>query len=358
MRRRTKFLIIVLLIAITLEITGYFLIPYDILAMLNITIAIIVTILVIIGIIVIKVNRVIKKTQWYKELFVDFEHEIYPDNVWYRKHNERNYDIVALGSSGAKYAYDFSNTGIKGMNWGQQPQTLIDDFKLLKSFHSILHKKSVVLITIMPFSSCNKETGFMDTFKYIGTFHESKYFDNRFYKKAIRYYRYPILFLKPAIKAFIKYILRKEHSKINQPLVQPMSEKQLKENANQFVKNWKTQIGITDFDVPLTEENKRGREIRLQTMREMLDFIYEREYIPYLIIPPVTEHLSKYFTDKFMETYVYSFIKEINRNIKILDYSKDKELTNDSLYFNSFFLNQNGSKKFTKRVLLDLELIK
>lgn len=49
----------------------------------------------------------IKKTQWYSRIFVDTEHQVYPDNTWYRTHNERNFDVVVLGSSGAKWAFDF-----------------------------------------------------------------------------------------------------------------------------------------------------------------------------------------------------------------------------------------------------------
>lgn len=38
---------------------------------------------------------------------MDTEHQVYPDNTWYRTHNERNFDVVVLGSSGAKWAFDF-----------------------------------------------------------------------------------------------------------------------------------------------------------------------------------------------------------------------------------------------------------
>ena len=53
------------------------------------------------------------KTDWYKSFFVDIDHEIYPDNTWYRNHEERNYDIVNLGSLSAKYAFDYSITDLK-----------------------------------------------------------------------------------------------------------------------------------------------------------------------------------------------------------------------------------------------------
>ena len=63
-------------------------------------------------------SPILKKTNWYKNLFVD---DIYPGNIWYREHSKRNFDLVTLGSSGAKWAFDFSDSGIKAMNWAQQP---------------------------------------------------------------------------------------------------------------------------------------------------------------------------------------------------------------------------------------------
>ena len=112
------------------------------------------------------VNKTLKKTQWYLTLFVDPLHEIYPDNEWYRKHDERNFDLVNLGSSGGKWAFNYSGFNIKAMNWAQQPQTLLEDYNLLRHFHSILRKGGYVIITIMPFTGLNKETNLYDALKF------------------------------------------------------------------------------------------------------------------------------------------------------------------------------------------------
>ena len=93
-------------------------------------------------------------------------------------------------------------------------------------------------------------------------------------------------------------------------------------------------------------------------MRTMVDFCLERGYKPVYVIPPVTKHLSNYFTSSFNETYIYSFLREVDRNLLLLDYSKDENFQKDDLYFNSFFMNQKGREMFTKRVLKDLNLIK
>lgn len=302
----------------------------------------------------------IKKTQWYSEMFVDADHQVYPDNVWYRTHDERNFDIVVLGSSGAKWAFDFSDLPIKAMNWAQQPQTLVEDFNLLRCYHSILCKGGNVIITIMPFTGLNKDTGLMDAVKYLKIDTQGEPIQPYLYKKACRYAKYPILFGKPAIKALMKFILKREGAidRFAKAMVHAnaMNAEQLDRDAKMWVDGWKRQFSITDLDAPLTPQNIKGREYRISVMRNLVDFCVERGYFPVYVIPPVTKHLAKYYTHTFEQNYIYSYLKEIDREMLTLDYSKESDLQKDELYFNSFFLNATGRKIFTERVLNDLNL--
>ncbi len=307
--------------------------------------------------------EILYKTNWYKSMFIDINHESYPDNVWYREHDERNFDLVNLGSSGGKWAFDYAGLDIKAMNWAQQPQTLQEDYNLLRHFHSILKKGGYVLITIMPFTGLNKCTGLMDAMKYVKFDLQGEPIQPYMFKEAHRYATYPILFKKAAIKALIKYLLGRDKAVGTRPETQletnPMNPQQLEADAKRWIEGWKRQFGISDFEASLTEENKKGREYRIQLMRELIDFCIERDYKPVYVIPPVTEHLAKYYTPKFEETYIYGYLKVVDREVLTLNYSKDAELRgNDDLYFNSFFLNKRGRKLFTRRVLHDLGLAK
>ena len=288
-------------------------------------------------------------------------HELYPDNYWYRKYDERNFDLVNLGSSSAKWAFDFSEFDIKAMNWAQQPQTLLEDYNLLRHFHSILKQGGFVLIAIMPFTSLNKSTGLMDAIKYVKFNLHGEPIQPYMFNKAQLYANYPILFKKQAIKALIKYFLGRDKKIGECPETQldlnPMSKEELERDAKRWIDGWKRQFGISDFEAPLTKENEEGRAYRIKLMQRLIDFCTERGYKPVYIILPVTEYLAKYFTPKFEETYIYSYLKEVNRDVLTLDYSKDKEFRfNDDLFFNSFFLNKKGRKLFTRRVLKDLKI--
>lgn len=301
------------------------------------------------------------RTNWYKSMFRDLNHETYPDNVWYHKHDERNFDVVNLGSSGGKWAFDYADLNIKAMNWAQQPQTLLEDYNLLRHFHSILKQGGYVLITIMPFTGLNKKTGLMDAMKYVKFDIQGEPIQPYMFKEAQRYANYPILFKKQAIKALIKCFLGRDKKIGERPETQldlnPMSKEELEMDAKRWIDGWKRQFGISDFDSPLTEENEEGRAYRIKLMQTLIDFCTERGYKPVYVIPPVTEHLAKYYTPKFEETYIYGYLKGVNRDVLTLDYSKDKEFRfNDDLFFNSFFLNKKGRKLFTRRVLKDLKI--
>lgn len=301
------------------------------------------------------------KTNWYKSFFVDNDHETYPDNTWYRNHDERNFDVVNLGSSGGKWAFDYAETGIKGMNWAQQPQTLLEDFNLLRHYHSILRKKGYILIVIMPFTGLNKKTGIRDAIKYLKIDTQGEPIQPYMYKEACRYAEYPILFKKPAVKALIRFLLGKDKLSVdNKPNMErnPMSDEELRQDAVRWMSGWKRQFTIDDFEAPLTEQNRKGREYRIGLMRQLIDFCKERAYQPVYVIPPVTEYLANKFTPKFRDIYIYDYLKQVDREIPLLDYSQEKSLMDKDLYFNSFFMNLRGRKLFTKRVFKDLGLIK
>ena len=304
-------------------------------------------------------NELMKHTQWYRSMFVDPDLELYPGNSWYRKHLERNFDIVCLGSSSAKWAYDFSGLDVKGMNWAQQPQTLLEDFNLLRNYHSILRKGGFVVITIMPFTGLNKKTGMMDALKYLKLDAQEPIEPNHF-EQACMYVRYPFLFKKQAYKALAKQILNRESVYIDQrPMLEtnPLDERSLEIDAKRWMEGWKTQFDIEDFEAPLTKDNMIGRKYRIVLMRQLIDFCVERDYVPVYVIPPVTKYLYNHFSPNFQRIYIYDFLKDVDREVMFMDYSQCNGLMDDSMFFNSFFLNQKGRFLFTRQLLQDLKLI-
>lgn len=304
-------------------------------------------------------NALIRRTAWWRGLFVDYGHTRYPDNVWYREHDERNYACVNLGSSAAYWCFDYTGTGVRGMNWANVPQTLLDDFRLLKNFHSILRQGGKIFIVIMPFTGLNKRTGWMDTFKYLGTL-DYTLLDTTWRSKACHFYAMPIFFGRSALRAVIRYLLKKERVSVPPTGAtqeeNPMGPQALEKDAERWVAGWQAQFGIQDLEAPLTAENLAGRAVRVKVMCELVDFARERGYEPIYVIPPMTAALANRLTPIFWEQYVASFLREVDRDVRTLDYLRQPKWQDASLFFNSFFMNAKGRRLFTKQVLMDCGL--
>lgn len=307
-----------------------------------------------------RISRILYPTQWYKSLFVDSEHEIFPDAHWLSKHSERDFDIVNLGSSAAKWAFDYEAVGVRGMNWAQQPQTLRQDYRLLRNFHSILHKGGYVIITIVPFSGLEVPTNLSSSLKYL-KLETKEPIEEHLLEQAKFLAEHPIFFKKIALRALLRYLLRTEKKPLppasTEGVTNPMSEEELEQDALRWIRGWKQHLHIDDFDAPLTPRNREGRNIRVALMRELIDFCHEKGYRPVYLIPPVTKHLSGHFSARFAETYTYGFLKEVDRDIPLLDYSQNPVFHDDQLYFNSFFLNRRGRTLFTRAVMTRLRLL-
>ena len=304
-------------------------------------------------------NKLILSSDWFRDLHADPEHERYPDNIWYRNHDERNFELINLGSNSAKYAFDYSDVSVRAMNWSSGTQTLIDDFKLVRNFHSILKKNGTVIITIMPFTSINKLTGFKDAFRFWKVLDHIQTASE--YRKKCRLCEHlPIFFGISALKTVVKVILGmdKPQTSMYDTDHNPFTEDQLKEHAANIINSWKNEFSIEDLEQPLTAQNQKGRNIRITVMRELIDFLQERGYNAVYVIPPVSSYLKEYFTDAFLEIYIYSYLKQVDRNIPIIDFMKDKEFSDKELYFNSYYLNKRGSGMFTNKVISELKKIK
>lgn len=74
----------------------------------------------------------------------------YPTNKWYRRHLDRNYDVVCLGNSRYFPKITFPNR-VKGFDWSLKDQNLEWDFNVLKHFFSILKPGGVAVFPLTDF---------------------------------------------------------------------------------------------------------------------------------------------------------------------------------------------------------------
>ncbi len=296
-------------------------------------------------------NSLVKRTQWYRNVIPDMS--LYPTNEWYREHLERNFDVVNIGSSSAKYAFDYSDLPVKAFNWGEQPQSLRNGFKILKTYFSILRKGGTVVISLSPLSGLDVEGkwGRMADDKYFYTLPPELIPD---YARVAGRRRFPLLYSpKASLKALVRSISgwksRREAKGSGENFVN---------DARQWLNGWKRQFAIASMDSPLSEENRKGQERRVALLSDMLAFCEIRGLRPVLVIPPMHATLSRLFPESFRENYIYSFVRRANRqNVPFLNYMDDRRFQKEEYFRNSFFMSEEGAKAFTKVVLKEIGLL-
>lgn len=305
--------------------------------------------LILIGLVVfvVFINKMYKNTNFYKNKFIDtykFKNEI-----------PKNLEIINLGSNQPKFAFDYTDLNISGMNWAVGPQTLEYDFRLLKNFHSYLKTKGKVLIAISPFQF------FLENYKNDSSNHKYYNFldpsliDNYSTKTKRLYIDFPIFTVKKQILRILKDVKPDNRLELES---NPMNDDEIKKDAQKWMDGWKKQFQLNDLThIKLSDENKSSIDKNIEILKEMVDFSIERDYKPVLLVLPVTKELSSLFPDEFVQKYIIDYINESNKeDIKFLNYWKDERFENEELYFNSFFMNKIGRNKFTQQVLEDLKI--
>lgn len=300
-------------------------------------------------------NMLVKKTNWWKNQYKATEQFV--SNEGYRDNIIRNYDVVNLGSNPARFAFFYDK--VKGQSWATGSQGQDMDFEILKYYHSYLKKGATVLIPIMPFTA-------------ISTYLKERpeYWDMTYYSKFAKildkeqvnhfpggnvlrkYLKNPLRYNKGSLRyVFCDVQLDNRY----QLAEQPMMKMELEQDANKWVVGWLKEFKIRNLNDVLEDRWKKYYDEALELNKRIVEFCLERDLKPVFICVPMTKHLSDLFPVGFYQHMIKDFVNQANcYNIPFLDYTYNESLQDDSLYFNSFFLNLKGRKLFTRQVLNDL----
>ncbi|MBE6282881.1 MAG: hypothetical protein E7098_00865 [Mediterranea massiliensis] len=294
------------------------------------------------------INRLLLKTEWYREKYWKGT-----TKFWYL--SSCDYDIVNLGSSSGKYAFNYEKLPIKGMNWAIAPQSLVHDYNILKNYFSYLKEGAIVLIPICPFSCLFTSYSKESNFKYYPILHPATIIDFDESERT-RAYRVKLSPFKEmpfyCIKETIKELFIKTYR-----MVIPRNSMDFDKNAESWINLWKQQFEIHDLDAPMSDKHKDEQNQRCKLLREIILFCLERNLKPYIVLPPIHPSLSSKFSTAFMKNYVYDFVyKAIDDKSLLLDYFQNNLICEDKYFINSYLLNKKGAIAFSKIVFNHLKL--
>lgn len=280
-------------------------------------------------------NRFIRKSYWYNNI-------IFADCEKFWNQTEFGLDIVNLGSTSARSAFNYSGTELKAKNWAMSPQTFVGDLEILRNYSCYLKENATVIIPICPFSCLGG------------------------YNLDLPDKYYTILNIASFPHA--SFIRRQNIFKIKSnpisayPLVQLVSRKK-KSVCNDFSKDaitrmnaWKHEFSIMRWEYPLSIVNKDAYNDSAIILTEIIDYCKSHNFRPVVVLPPVSNELNSLFTQEMKKLFITDFVQKASKTVLFLNYMDSPEFRDSSLYENSFLLNAKGGNLFTQRILRDIAL--
>jgi hypothetical protein len=285
-----------------------------------------------------------KKTNYYKNQFIDVQKFCGKDPI------PQYLEVVNVGSSQPVFAFDYAESGMKGMNWAIRPQTFEFDLLILKQYHSCLQKNAFMLIPVCPFSffahSCFDKTKYYSINTPIGLFNLS------FLDRIKR--RYPAIAAGVNLKRIIRDIPPDNSLKIE---YNPLTDAEMELDAQRWIDVWLRKFSLKSIDnIVVSVKHKNDIQANITILREMIDFCLMHNYRPIVIIMPVSEELTNLIPLPFVKKYILENIRQANSaGIPVFNYWGEKQFTNSVFFLNALLFNMKGRKKFTKTTLVKLQ---
>lgn len=295
---------------------------------------------------------IIKKSRWFDCAYGD---------AFKFRFQKFNTEIACLGSSPAKYAFDESIAPHLA-NWASAPQSILDDFRILKNYHSYLKKDAYVLLS---FSQCRalkydyEESSHFKKFHYFLHPILNPFYNEDIYIQFKKEVEFPIRYaIKHPLK-FAKLILKYDVLKLDgaSATSNKMTNQEIEVDAKKWNDIWMKEFSLTSFNLPLKENLNESIDKNARILCDMAEFCKERSLNLVFIVLPVTNALKNVFPDSYNQKALYGVMEPARKKygIKIIDFLGDEDFSKNDLYFNSFFLNKKGRTMFTKKLLKELQ---
>ena len=275
---------------------------------------------------------------------------------------KNKYDIVAFGSSYCRYAFDFTETGKTGYNFGIVAQFLYYTDLMIRSFRKCYKRNSLILIVLPDLVFGEPGKGKYGASRYV-RFVDKRLLGDEYSIKKLLFQKYFPLFvpspsnLKKCLKRIFSYTQKNEYRSLEHNKL-PIDEVKLQaiQRCNDWCKEFHLENTST-ADVP-TELQKRFEE-SIIILDGIIDYCLEEGLRPALVITPASSVMQQYCTKEFLEKVLYPNIRKGNKkNIPVLDYYTDKRFSDVDLYANNAdFLNARGRRLFSRVVVDDLAKI-
>lgn len=260
-------------------------------------------------------------------------------------------EVVNLGTTHAKYAFDYSDTGLLGFNFALQSQTLSYDLAILETYLDHLSPCCKVIIPICPLV-------------FAPEFFSGQ--NNRMYyhflpKERIQEYSPFIAFQErhcpvfSSKRAFISSFYDVASNKAQEEGIGSLTDGEMEAEAALMERCWCESFSLSNLQsVGSTQHLHSSFELNQNKLAAIVS-ICEKEGFPYsVVVLPFTDIMAGRFSLGFLNEFVHENVKSIVYEDRIFDYFSDVRFASrHELFYNSEFLNERGRSTFTRLVLAE-----
>lgn len=272
------------------------------------------------------------------------------------KGKKGTYKAISFGSAYCRYGIDFGDN-YNGFNFGFASQFFYYTDKMLRDIApKCLEKKGIVFLIIadLVFAEYGKGLYGADRYQIL----LSKEILGDEYKLGLWIKkRFPLFFYPLCLRQILSYIIKGSRNNYTSIKFNNLTNGQVLEAAKKRCKDWCEQFGLKDTISPEVSEELEQKFIQTrEILTRMIQFCYDNDYRPVLVITPVSEIMNSQIGDKFIQKVLYENIALANKqNAPLLDYLRDERFKDESLYHNNAdFLNSRGRKLFTDILMKDV----
>lgn len=288
-----------------------------------------------------KLNAVARRTTWYESVFPDCK------KFW----NQCDFclDVVNLGSSSAKYAFHYENTILKTANWAMAPQTFVGDYAIITNYCSFLKEGATVFLSLCPFSSLGGGNDILDD-KYYSILRPISipYYSITRRNRILDIKNHPFRYF-PIYNTFKGLMPRIKNRHMN--------SLEMDKDADHWINSWKKEFSIYNLNNSFALINQDRFDDSVQALSKLIDFCISHSYHTYLVMPPMSKHLSVRLNENVRHQFIYDFVEKANKGrVPFLNYIDDDDFVTDDLFRNSYLLNEKGARKFACRLLNDIKI--
>lgn len=260
-----------------------------------------------------------------------------------------NCQVINTGSTPSYRAFDYNGWGLIGFNLGYQTQPLYYDFETLKTYSDHIASNARILIGI-------------EEFKFlVDTYEEAR--DHKYYlwlePKQICTYKkstdllvnyVPFFFELKIVLKKIKNIAKKIYRrkpKVRMEIEEP--EEIDKEWSRRWMHGWNYEFGWEDGEI-ITKEQFDIISKNEKRLEAMIDFCYEHNWIPYIIVLPFSPNLTKLLSKNILKQVLWEPLNQVckTKKVELINLYDDDRFADYRLYQDALTFNEEGKKYFNK----------